>query len=300
VPQRRFEAADSVLLRMARHFSGNAWLRQLRVLLPAAGRDYDAAEAVLDSLEDSGVPDDGLPIRDYRCGLALVRGHLSEFRRQCGFYAPVVRAFWELRYTGDTARVGRMVDSVADRSRDSLAPEDGSYALLATTLAELGRAREARQCLALWQQLRGADEDEGLRRDAGRVAGSIALAEGKLDSAVTAFLAWNTTGDPYVFNLGLPEAANAHDLAGRSDSAIALYERALATPSILGFNVERSWYPHALRRLGELHESLGHREQAIVYYSQFIELWKNADPELEPRVQDARETLARLVGEPQP
>ena len=30
----------------------------------------------------------------------------------------------------------------------------------------------------------------------------------------------------------------------------------------------------------------------------FIELWKNADPELQPRVEDARRRIAELVAEP--
>ena len=101
----------------------------------------------------------------------------------------------------------------------------------------------------------------------------------------------------HVYNRGLAEAANAHDRAGRPDSAIALYERALATPSVFGTPYEVSWYPHALRRLGELHESLGNPEQAIDYYQRFIELWKDADPELQPQVEDVKRRLAALVGE---
>jgi tetratricopeptide (TPR) repeat protein len=127
------------------------------------------------------------------------------------------------------------------------------------------------------------------------------LAEGRPDSAVAAFLAWHRAayvGASHIFNRGLAEAANAHDRAGRSDSAIALYERALALPSIAGGRYETTWYAHSLRRLGELHESLGHREQAIEYYGTFIDLWEDADPELQPQVEAARAALARLTAEP--
>ena len=39
---------------------------------------------------------------------------------------------------------------------------------------------------------------------------------------------------------------------------------------------------------------MGNTEKAIENYRAFIELWKNADPELQPRVADAKRRLARL------
>ena len=66
----------------------------------------------------------------------------------------------------------------------------------------------------------------------------------------------------------------------------------------MGLGIETRWYPPALRRLGELHQSLGHRDAAIDYFQRFVELWSDADPELQPQVQQARERLAVLVREP--
>jgi hypothetical protein len=37
---------------------------------------------------------------------------------------------------------------------------------------------------------------------------------------------------------------------------------------------------------------------AAEYYSEFVDLWEDADPELQPQVEDVRERIARLVGEP--
>jgi hypothetical protein len=48
-------------------------------------------------------------------------------------------------------------------------------------------------------------------------------------------------------------------------------------------------------RLAQLYEAKGNRVKAAEHYRKFIELWKNADPELQPRVQDARERLRRLT-----
>jgi hypothetical protein len=60
--------------------------------------------------------------------------------------------------------------------------------------------------------------------------------------------------------------------------------------------------PAIRERLGQLYESMGKTDKAVENYRAFIELWKNADPELQPRVADARKRLARLtpVEKPRP
>jgi hypothetical protein len=46
-------------------------------------------------------------------------------------------------------------------------------------------------------------------------------------------------------------------------------------------------------------EQLGHQSQAIPAYSYVADVWRHADPELQPVVRDARAALARLTVEPQ-
>ena len=38
----------------------------------------------------------------------------------------------------------------------------------------------------------------------------------------------------------------------------------------------------------------GNVEQALSHYTQFIELWKGADPDLQPQVQKARDRMRDL------
>ncbi len=67
----------------------------------------------------------------------------------------------------------------------------------------------------------------------------------------------------------------------------------------------RQWSPPAdaivveLER-GRVHERLGNRETAIRAYSLVVDAWGDADPVLQPLVDEARMALARLVGEPRP
>ena len=50
----------------------------------------------------------------------------------------------------------------------------------------------------------------------------------------------------------------------------------------------------AHRRQGEIYEKLGRRDDAVQHLARFVELWKDADPELRPLVDDARLRLERL------
>jgi hypothetical protein len=58
--------------------------------------------------------------------------------------------------------------------------------------------------------------------------------------------------------------------------------------------VDRYWLGPTLFRLGELYENAGDVRHATEYYGRFVDLWKNADPELQPRVTEARGRIARM------
>ncbi len=83
---------------------------------------------------------------------------------------------------------------------------------------------------------------------------------------------------------------------GQVDSAIASMERSLAIPDPFA-NTASTWHPRLLQELGELYEQKGDRAKALERYRSFVELWQNADPELQPRVREIRERIARLEQE---
>ena len=51
------------------------------------------------------------------------------------------------------------------------------------------------------------------------------------------------------------------------------------------------------KRLGELYETAGDLPKAVASLEKFVEFWKDADPELQPKVRDARTRLDRLRAE---
>jgi len=52
----------------------------------------------------------------------------------------------------------------------------------------------------------------------------------------------------------------------------------------------------ALER-GRVNERLGNRERALEGYAKVVQAWRNADPELQPYVEEARAALTRLSAE---
>ena len=103
----------------------------------------------------------------------------------------------------------------------------------------------------------------------------------------------------HIYNRGLPEAAAILARDGQADSAIVLFERALATSSLFGGEIyEASWYTQALSMLGDLHEALGHRAKAAEYYRRYVTMLEGADPPLAAQVAAVREKLARVAGDP--
>jgi tetratricopeptide (TPR) repeat protein len=96
--------------------------------------------------------------------------------------------------------------------------------------------------------------------------------------------------DKYAFVL----FAQAHDLAGHADSAIYYFEKfaAVKDPNI---SEDSQFLPGTYRRLGELYEAKGNTVKAVENYDKFVDLWKNAEPEMQPQVQVVREKIAKLA-----
>jgi tetratricopeptide (TPR) repeat protein len=90
--------------------------------------------------------------------------------------------------------------------------------------------------------------------------------------------------------------ARAFDLAGERDSAIVYFQRFVDTPHSFLFE-DQDWLAGTYKRLGELYEVAGDLSKSAVNLEKFVELWKDADPELQTTVRDARDRLTRIRAE---
>jgi tetratricopeptide (TPR) repeat protein len=205
----------------------------------------------------------------------------------------VVSVAWlDLRYRKRTSDALNLLDAALKRHPLSTIPVvDRPYGSLAAFFARAGRLAQAKRLLADFE----TSVPEGMRRlDFLRfaAAGEVALAEGRTHDAIAAY---RQLHDEFVWPTGgLFEIASIYERAGQPDSALATYEEIASTPSLVGLLSNYYALGPTYRRLGELYEARGDRGKAREYYGRFVDLWQDADPELQPMVTRARAALRRL------
>ena len=174
------------------------------------------------------------------------------------------------------------------------------YLQAASLYALAGRPDRARTLLS---QYAAEVKDSALRREQEPerhdALAEIALAERHPLDAAAEFRAGDQLPDGPVNGCAacLPaQLGRAYDQANMPDSAITAYERYLATPVLLGpFPlVDATVLAGIHKRLGELYEAKGDRDKAVSHYLQFVTLWKDADPELQPKVVEVKQRIAHL------
>ena len=177
---------------------------------------------------------------------------------------------------------------------DSLAVPDRWYESIVRYFALRGDARRAQQFLRDMEQSGYPELGSDFKRDFDRAQGWAAIAAGDTEQGLTHLRAGVDGFDCMPCAKGM--MAMAHDAAGNADSSLVYWEAYLQTNWGVP-NIEAWVRPAAYRRLGEIYEARGDREQAVEYYNALVELWEQADPELQPQVADLRNRIARLVGE---
>ena len=180
---------------------------------------------------------------------------------------------------------------------DHLHPYLRTY-LLGLLSARLGKDTEAIRYATELDEQAGSVEAGSLLPDmALGVRAQLALSHGKVPDALAALErarmeVWynHTVWSPF-FSQARQRFARAQLLqeAGRHKEALRWYS-SFAQHSIFDLIYLA---PSHLRR-AEIYEQVGDRERAALHYKRFIELWKNADPELQPRVEAARRAIADL------
>jgi hypothetical protein len=90
------------------------------------------------------------------------------------------------------------------------------------------------------------------------------------------------------------DLGRAYDLANLPDSTIRYWERYLSESFARGPGRDGPFLAGIHKRLGELYDAKGDLARAASHYAAFIELWKNADPELQPKVREAKQRLAAI------
>jgi tetratricopeptide (TPR) repeat protein len=200
------------------------------------------------------------------------------------------------------AVIARLDSAIAMIPFREMSMVDRPYLDVAAALAQAGSPDKARAMVARY---RNEVTDTSLTRvgEGGLhwALAEILLAEGKPREAITEFRLGDVGYDRAPVHECAPclpfDLARAFDGATMPDSAIAMYERYLATPFWVKYALplDPVRVPAIHERLGQLYEAQGNAGKSAEHYQKFIELWKNADPELQPRVTAARERLKKLT-----
>jgi tetratricopeptide (TPR) repeat protein len=201
-----------------------------------------------------------------------------------------VQANTENTLGGGPEAAVRYLDSVLTRHPlDSVTPLNREYPRLAGEYARAGAVARAEALMREFER----EIPEILRDTPERYTadGLMAQARGEHQSAIAAFRTSREREGCWVCRLY--EIGQSFDALQQPDSVLATYETLLTTPEPGSYGRDFA-LPAVYRRLGELYEGKGDVKRALEYYGKFVELWKNADPSLQPRVADVRRRIAEL------
>jgi Tfp pilus assembly protein PilF len=303
------QAADLVA-RLSERVPGSPIAANARSQVAWVRGDYDLVARIQDSVRRA--PGSDVRSRETstfdRAAVARLRGQVQESQRLSAEAAALQRArgiaaatlvqaldsaFVLAWYADAPARAAALADGALRRHPlDSIPEPDRPYDQVATVYAFAGRPDRARPVLAMLEKRASALGRLGDRSNEHIVRGHIALAERRFADAVREY----RDGDVGACtSCALPHLARAFDLAGNADSAIAAFARYVEDRQLAGVSqVTPPYLAGAHKRLGELYEAKGARDKALSHYLTFVELWKDADAALQPKVAEGRQRIARL------
>jgi hypothetical protein len=312
---RRAEALDSARAYYHRYRDSTESLRHRRsrrllAIVHATRFAYDSAVvyALPRSASDSGSP---LVLAASRFARGQMRqalavqerralGESDELRGSSHTVAESFTALAQVLISSDPASASRRLDRVlADTGYRNRHPANRHIRpILALALA--GRVADAQRELTAIE--RASNDDVRLMHKPERALarGAVALFENRPRAAIAEFTMASqavTYGSMDACRVcALPWLGRAYESARQPDSAAIVYERYLSTGDPFRVLSDAAWRSVILRRLGELHALNGDTVLAVTRLSEFVELWKDADSELQPEVEKARRRAAELRG----
>jgi len=312
VNQGKYEAARRVLDNAARRFPGMRGRRLAEISLATSKQDWEAAEReararMTQAPDDSTDTLEGL---ETLANIVMAQGRLGEaeqsFRRittlggrgvplRRGLAAGLRIAYLDLHYRhAPASAIAAMNATLARFPLSKMAEGERPYDEIARLYADAGQPKHARELVAQAEKSRPAHQ-QGTDADRRWTAGAIAMAEGRAwEGEIEIHGAAEAHPCPIC---ALPDLARAYEVAGKPDSAIAMYERYLHAPWQRRYESDGLELGFAMKRLGELYQQQNDRAKAAAQYTALLQLWRRADAELDPLIADVRRRLEQ-TGDP--
>jgi tetratricopeptide (TPR) repeat protein len=315
--QGRVSRVDSEIVLARNRFPNSSTFTQRGSQLLLGTGQFDAAARALDSARRAG--DARFPswAVSTLAGLESDRGRLREAHELAMRAAsidsaagqPIPTVFFaatELEVAlaaraSFTAQLAAFDTAVAKMNIDSWPVTDRPYLYIATLYARAGRADVARSWLSRFD---AAVRDTALRRvqtfQLQRAQSRIALEERRWKDAADLLRKSDRVADGPVDECAtcVPLALiDVFATANWPDSALTAYAEYQRTPEggRARKGPDRDLGAARTEALAKIFDAKGDTVHAVQHYREFVELWKNADPELQPRVVAARQRLQQLT-----
>ena len=307
----RGDSALAVMDRLEETMPSNPEVIDWRARFAAADWDYETARALAEELSRTDKTEFRRRALDLMAAVELAEGRLERAERNWldarSSDNPMRHADWrawnELLVRQNPGEAAAILDRALAAGVQVDTAEGATGRAFLYALA--GRPADARQWL---DADRRADNEYStlpapLRASADSwFEAALALGDGRYDEAVSSLQQAEREMDSFYDGLGVRgvswDLARAFDRAGMADSAIARYELALEhTDEVVELDAQPRQAPVTYIRLAELYDERGDFEQAAGYYARFIDLWEDADPEFQPKVESARARLKEIVRE---
>jgi tetratricopeptide (TPR) repeat protein/tRNA A-37 threonylcarbamoyl transferase component Bud32 len=307
--QKKYTEAWDVLAQYDSAYPANPQRLARRAELLYSERRFDSATSVLRGMfkTAAGNPTGRGLTSGFAATMTRTQGKLREAQRwetealeanrqrgikEADLTSAARQAAADVLLLNDRARaIANLERAWAQTPLESLDPGVRPFLELGEGYAVVGRADRVRQVIASFEQGRKQVQRSTDDVEARVLQGYLAFAERRYDDAVREFQASDQTD---CVTCALPWIAYSYDMAGKTDSALVTYERYLNADDNLRWISDPLFLAASLRRAGELHEAKGEAQQALSNYLAFVEMWKDADRELQPRVAEVRARINRL------
>lgn len=307
-PEEAREAADA----LARRHPGEPAAAGARFWIHFLRGDEAAARAEMEALlsKDVGLsPTERAWTHEHVALLALWRGRLSEARDHMvaaeriardggsaldGLGPRLRRAYIEAAVSDPDRAVDLLRRGLEDVPLDEVSPPERAHHLRATVFALAGRVDEVEAVLQAFESEVPSALHAAYRTRGESVRALLRLQRGDAEEAVR-ILDGVRASHPCRYCLA-KRMGRALAEAGRLREAAEEWEAALAWKDELFHGVpmqvpQNLWI---LQRLPLLYEELGDTVRALDHHRRLVELWSDADPEVQPRVDHARARIAAL------
>jgi eukaryotic-like serine/threonine-protein kinase len=308
---------DTILVEARRRFPGASTVSQAAITRLFFEGRFDEGARALDSARKAGDPRAPSWATWQLADLAADRGRLREFRelaRQAGaidsatgrstpavfLAANTLNTIIDAGGTFDTP-LAAFDDAVAKAKIEEWPLGDRPYLWFAELNAKAGRTDSAAAWIARYD---AAVTDTALRRwdtpDLQHTQFHLAMTQGRWREAADLIRKSDRRSDGPSYACATCLQTELIDLfatAEMPDSALAIYEEYRKSPigSRPRRGPDRRIGARRMEALAKMFDAKGDTANAVQLYREFIELWKDADPELQPRIAAARQRLQRLT-----